>query len=191
MNPAVPGLVPHRVEHWRVQQGRWVQGFVQTARKLGSAIWSSNWSLIRKTSVWFLLLYQLIFPIMVVAVASGLLDFALRRGQLPLFPSVLAAIVVSMIPLVALSMTLPPYLALRRGSLAQFACTLVMMPPLIMYLAFANIAPMLAAIFGRSGPFHRTPKGEPELPPEEEPVSAWVPIEARFGGTQSTGRAKT
>ena len=46
--PGDPGLVPERVNHWRVQQRRWSTGFVQVANKLLRPVWTSNWSLGRK-----------------------------------------------------------------------------------------------------------------------------------------------
>ena len=50
MEPAVPELVPDRVRHWRVQQRRWSNGFVQVARKLIRPVWSAAWPLSRKVS---------------------------------------------------------------------------------------------------------------------------------------------
>ena len=55
-------------------------------------------------------------------------------------------------------MSLPPYLALKRGGLTRYAATLVTLPPLLLYLSLANSLPMLAAFFGRRESFKRTPK---------------------------------
>ena len=157
--PVVPGLVPSQIAHWRVQQQRWAMGFAQVARKLMSVIWTSNWSTATKISAAFLILYQAAFPISAVGTVALLLDFALRgRGiafVLPFF-----GIVVALGMTVAVALTLPPYLALRRGGIGRYLGILLTLPPLVFYLAFSNAEPMLAAFLGRADIFHRTPKEE-------------------------------
>jgi len=167
MNPVVPGLVPEQIEHWRVQQRRWAMGFAQIARKLWAVIWTSHWSLAQRLSAAFLLLYQAFMPLTVLAMVTVLLDMMLRGGQ-PAFPALLLLNVIGwMILGVSLSMTLPPYLELKRGSLARYFATAIMLPPLILYLAFCNVEPILAGIFGRNDDFDRTPKDEPATLSEE------------------------
>lgn len=162
MNPAVSGLVPDRIGHWRVQQRRWAMGFAQIARKLMAMVWSSEWSFSRRLSAGFLLLYQTIFPLTVIAVAAGSVAIALHGSHLSIIFD-LMGIVAFMTPLVAVSMTLPPYLELRRGSLAEYVRTLATLPPLVLYLAFANVQPMLVAFLGGNDAFHRTPKEPPPV----------------------------
>jgi cellulose synthase/poly-beta-1,6-N-acetylglucosamine synthase-like glycosyltransferase len=157
MNPVVPGLVPDRIDHWRVQQRRWAMGFVQVARKLLVVVWMSDWSLTTKLSAAFLLLYQAVFPFAVIGAISMLIELMLHGGDLPVILP-LTGIVGLLIVAVAVGMTLPPYLELRRGTLGRYLRTLITLPPLIFYLAFSNAEPILAALFGRNEVFHRTPK---------------------------------
>ena len=169
-NPAVSGLVPERIEHWRVQQRRWAMGFAQTTRKLLSLIWHAPWPLYRKASASFLLLYQAFFPLTVLAIIMGVAHWVLHGGSFP-FALPLVEFDVFMIPVVAIAMTLPAYLELHRGSLARYAWILATLPPLIIYLAFSNVEPILAAFLGRNDPFHRTPKEEDAMSLQEEPAS--------------------
>jgi len=159
MDPVVRGLVPDRIEHWRVQQRRWGMGFAQIARKLIAMVWTSHWSWAEKISAAFLILYQAGLPIAAVATISVLADLALQGSDRSLVLPLLG-IVGALAVVVAVGMTLPPYLELRRGSMARYLRTLVTLPPLILYLAFCNAQPILAALFGRSDDFHRTPKEE-------------------------------
>jgi cellulose synthase/poly-beta-1,6-N-acetylglucosamine synthase-like glycosyltransferase len=170
MNPVVPGLVPEQIEHWRIQQRRWAMGFAQIARKLWAVIWTSHWSLAERISAGFVLLYQAFMPMTVVAIVAGLADLALRSGHLPPLVLLLAAIIGLIVPTLALSMTLPPYIELRRGSLARYFATVIALPPLIAYLAFCTVDPILAGMFGRNDDFHRTPKEEP-VTLSQEPAS--------------------
>lgn len=167
MNPAVPGLVPEQIEHWRVQQRRWAMGFAQIARKLWTVIWMSHWSLAQRISAGFLLLYQVFMPITVLAILTMAIDLALRGGQLA-FPALpLLGVIGVLIPGLSLGMTLPPYLELERGSLPRYLATVITLPPLILYLAFCNVSPFLAGMFGHNDDFHRTPKEEPANLSEE------------------------
>lgn len=159
LDPVVPGLVPNRIEHWRVQQRRWAVGFAQIARKLMALIWASDWSWAAKISAAFLILYQAFFPIVAVAAVCLLVDLVLH-GRDILFIGSLIAIAVALGMIVAVSMTLPPYLVLRRGGIGRYLLALVTLPPLLIYLALSNAEPMIAAFFGRNENFHRTPKEE-------------------------------
>ncbi len=62
--------------------------------------------------------------------------------------------------MVALGITLAPYLALKRGTVVDYAKTVGSVPPLFIYLAFANGAKILQTIRGRKSTFKRTPKQE-------------------------------
>ncbi|HEX3756601.1 MAG TPA: glycosyltransferase family 2 protein [Rhizomicrobium sp.] len=157
--PVVRGLVPHRVEHWRVQQQRWAMGFAQVARKLMTLIWTSDWSWAAKISVAFLILYQAAFPIAAVGTIALLIDLALRGRDLALVLPFFGFVVALGITVAVVS-TLPPYLQLRRGGIGRYLLTLMTLPPLVFCLAFSNAEPMFAAFLGRADIFHRTPKEE-------------------------------
>ena len=78
--PAIPGLVPERVSHWRVQQRRWSTGFIEVARKLLPTILRAPWSAGFKLSAAFLIFVQAFYACLavgIVAVAAG----TLQRNQ--------------------------------------------------------------------------------------------------------------
>jgi len=162
MNPAVKGLVPDRIRHWRVQQRRWATGFAQIARKLASRLWRSHWSLAEKLQAGFLILYQAALPIIAVAAVALLIDLLLRGGRLSVpIETLLATILVLFLPVVV-GMTLPPYLELKRGGGSRYLLAFCALPPLILYLSLANARPIVAAFLGRGEAFKRTPKPIPE-----------------------------
>jgi cellulose synthase/poly-beta-1,6-N-acetylglucosamine synthase-like glycosyltransferase len=155
--PPVPGLVPHQVGHWRVQQQRWSMGFAQNARTLFTSLWRADWSLARRLSALFLLLYQAAFPMIVVAVVASAIDLAFRVPDLWLAGPLWALTAVMALAL-AIGMTLPPYLELRRGPLLRYAVSLVMVPLLVVFLAFSNARTIVAGVSGGGDIFRRTPK---------------------------------
>lgn len=162
MHPAVTGLVPDRIRHWRVQQRRWATGFAQIARKLGGRLWRSPWSIGEKLQAAFLILYQAALPVIALASVALLLDLVLRGGMLPTAVMLmLAAILILFLPVVV-GMTLPPYLELRRGGSGRYLLAFCALPPLILYLSLANARPIIAAFLGRGEVFKRTPKPVPE-----------------------------
>jgi cellulose synthase/poly-beta-1,6-N-acetylglucosamine synthase-like glycosyltransferase len=156
-DPVVPGLVPQQIRHWRVQQKRWSMGFAQNARTLGAKIWMSDWTLAQRLSAEFLLLYQVALPVVVIAVVASLLDLVFGcpdfRIAVPLW-----ALTALMALALAVGMTLPPYLELRRGGLRRYAATLAAVPLLIVFLAFSNTKAIVTGFFGQADIFHRTPK---------------------------------
>jgi cellulose synthase/poly-beta-1,6-N-acetylglucosamine synthase-like glycosyltransferase len=157
LNPAVAGLVPDRIRHWRVQQRRWASGFAQIARKLSVRLWRSGWSLNRKLQAGFLILYQGALPVIALAAVALLIDILLRGGRMPPVGPIFATIFVLFFPVVV-GMTLPPYLELKRGGLGRYILTVCSLPPLILYLSVANARPIVAAFLGRGEVFKRTPK---------------------------------
>jgi cellulose synthase/poly-beta-1,6-N-acetylglucosamine synthase-like glycosyltransferase len=162
MHPAVKGLVPDRIRHWRVQQRRWATGFAQIARKLGGRLWRSPWSVAEKLQAGFLILYQGALPVIALASVALLLDLALRGGALsPAVMFLLATILILFLPVVV-GMTLPPYLELKRGGVGRYLSAFCALPPLILYLSLANARPIVAAFLGRGEVFKRTPKPVPE-----------------------------
>lgn len=157
MAPAVGGLVPERIDHWRVQQRRWATGFVQNTGKLLAKIAGADWSLAKKAAAAFLILYQsgfvLVSALMLALAASWLLGF-------PLAPFVRFGLwtVLLLVPVILIGMTLPPFLALKRGGIGRYALTVLNLPPLLIYLSLSNALPMIATAFGLKESFKRTPK---------------------------------
>ena len=155
--PAIPGLVPERVAHWRVQQRRWSTGFVEVARKLLAAVWEAPWSVSYKLSACFLIFVQAFYPCAAVASASFVFCVMLRKGHLSPYVETME-IVLGLIVAVALGMTLVPYLSLRRGPLWRYFATVALIPPAMIYISLSNAPSILKSLVGRSESFKRTPK---------------------------------
>jgi len=160
MDPPVPGLVPDKVSHWRVQQRRWSTGFVQVARKLLSGVWTADWSLRRKISASFLILIQTFYPCVAIASGSLLALVLMRGGDVAPYLPVIDVIAV-LIAIVAIGMTLAPYVALRRGSMARYVATLASLTPLMIYVSLSNAPSILRSVFGATETWKRTPKARP------------------------------
>jgi hypothetical protein len=62
--------------------------------------------------------------------------------------------------IVAIGMTLPPYIALKRGPILRYVQTVVLLPFLMIYLSGANAPKILQTLRGRTEMFKRTPKLE-------------------------------
>ncbi len=155
--PAVPGLVPERVSHWRVQQRRWSTGFVEVARKLLGQIWRAPWRLGFKLSASFLILVQAFYPCAAIGIVSLLACVALRGGDAkPYLPAL--ALVAALVVLVAAGMTLLPYVSLRRGPIWRYFATVVLLPPAMIFVALSNAPSILRTLVGRRESFKRTPK---------------------------------
>lgn len=184
MEPAVPGLVPAEVGHWRVQQRRWSNGFVHVARKLVRQVWTADWTFGRKVSASLLIFIQAFYPCVAIASLSLLAAILLRGGDAAHYAPIVA-ICVSIITIIALALTLVPYLVLRRGSLLRYAATLGSLVPLMVYISLSNAPSILGAAFGATETWKRTPKTagspEPDLPETEalEPIEGGVPARSR------------
>lgn len=167
MEPAIPGQVPERLDHWRVQQRRWSNGFVQVARKLLRDVWTSGWTFGKKMSATALILIQIFYPCAAIAAVSFLICVALRGfDPAPYFP--LLAFVVALIVIIAVGMTLMPYLMLRRGSLWQYLATVSMVAPMLVYVSLSNAPSILKTVFGHREDFKRTPKSRDALSPTRD-----------------------
>jgi cellulose synthase/poly-beta-1,6-N-acetylglucosamine synthase-like glycosyltransferase len=157
MDPPVPGLVPDQVGHWRVQQRRWSNGFVQVARKLLGELWTAGWPVWRKVSATILILIQMFYP----CVALGSLCLALiaivRGGDMALYQPVIATAAASILT-IGVGLTLMPYLILRRGSLWRYFATLASLIPLMLYVSLSNAPSILKTVLGASDSWKRTPK---------------------------------
>ncbi len=161
MEPPIPGLVPERVRHWRVQQRRWSNGFVQVAHKLMKPIWaSSRWSFGRKLSATFLILVQAFYPSVAIAFVSLLMCILLRGFNASVYFPVITFLAV-LIVLVAIGLTLMPYVILRRGTLKDYIATAALLTPLMIYVSVSNTPKILQTAFGRREQFKRTPKSTP------------------------------
>lgn len=157
MEPAIPGLVPERLDHWRVQQRRWSKGFVQVARKLLHEVWMAPWSFGKKLSATALILIQVFYPCAAVAIVAFVICVILNGfNATPFIP--LIALIVALIIIVAIGMTLLPYLVLKRGSLWQYAVTVSSVAPMLVYVSLSNAPSILQTVFGHSEDFKRTPK---------------------------------
>ncbi len=180
MEPAVPGLVPAEVAHWRVQQRRWSNGFVQVARKLVGQIWTADWSLGRKVSAFLLVFIQAFYPCVAIASLSLLAAILLSGGDASNYaPHVWISLTI--VALIAVALTLVPYLVLRRGPLWRYAATLGSLVPLMIYVSLSNAPAILGTALGATETWKRTPKTahEPELELAETEDLAEAEIGAR------------
>jgi cellulose synthase/poly-beta-1,6-N-acetylglucosamine synthase-like glycosyltransferase len=157
MDPPVPGLVPDKVKHWRVQQRRWSNGFVQVARKLLKQIWTSDWTIRRKWSASLLILVQAFYPCAAIATGALLSSLALREGDPTAYLPILG-VIAFLVAMVAIGMTLTPYFKLRRGSFSRYVATLVSLTPLMIFVSLSNAPSILKTVFGAADTWTRTPK---------------------------------
>ncbi len=157
MDPPVPGLVPDQVKHWRVQQRRWSNGFVQVARKLLKQVWTADWAFGRKCSASLLILIQAFYPCAAIATGSLLASLMLRQGD-PTAYIPLINIVAALIAIIAVGMTLTPYLILRRGSFSRYVATVASLTPLMIFVSLSNAPSILKTVFGAADTWTRTPK---------------------------------
>ena len=172
MDPPVPGLVPDQVRHWRVQQRRWSNGFVQVARKLLGQIWTSDWSKRRKCSASILILVQAFYPCVAIAIAALLTSITLREGDSTIYLPVIDLIAVLM-AMVAIGMTLTPYVILRRGSLSRYVATVASLTPLMIFISLSNAPSILKTVFGAEDSWTRTPKAI-EIAPIAAPADSAI-----------------
>ncbi len=157
MDPGIPGLVPERVSHWRVQQRRWSTGFVQVARKLLATIWGAPWSFPFKLSASFLIFVQVFYPCAAAGIVALVVGVALRGGDARPYVPVLA-LIGALVAIIALGMTLLPYVTLKRGPVWRYAATVVLLPPAMIFIALSNAPAILRTVFGARESFKRTPK---------------------------------
>jgi cellulose synthase/poly-beta-1,6-N-acetylglucosamine synthase-like glycosyltransferase len=160
MEPPVPGLVPEQVRHWRVQQRRWSNGFVQVARKLLPKVWNSSWTFRGKLSASALILIQAFYPCAAIAVVASIFCLLLRGFDVHVYIP-LMILMATLIIVVAIGMTVTPYFILKRGTLWDYMKTLASVPPLMVYISVSNAPSILKTVFGRREQFKRTPKVRP------------------------------
>ncbi len=170
MEPPVPGLVPDKVSHWRVQQRRWSNGFVQVARKLLSEVWTAKWPVWRKLSASFLILIQTFYPCVALACLSLALCAIIRGGDLAPYLMGIGTIA-GLVLIIGVGMTLVPYVILGRGSFWRYLATLASLIPLMIYVSLSNAPSILKTVFGGSETWKRTPKTTPFLDLEVLPAT--------------------
>jgi cellulose synthase/poly-beta-1,6-N-acetylglucosamine synthase-like glycosyltransferase len=173
MEPAVPGLVPEQVNHWRVQQRRWSNGFVQVTRKMIKEVWQAQWSFGHKLSASFLILIQAFYPCAAIGAISLLICSLLRGGDLTAYLP-LIIVLLSLIVIIAVGLTLVPYLTLRRGTLLDYLVTVTLLTPLMVYVSLSNAPSILLSLFQRREEskelWKRTPKSKVMNLPARSPV---------------------
>jgi cellulose synthase/poly-beta-1,6-N-acetylglucosamine synthase-like glycosyltransferase len=157
--PVVPGQVPEDMRDWRRQQRRWSNGFIQVARRTIGPMWNAPWSLMARLSAVWLVLHQVFFPLCAIAIIALLFGIVLHGFSLAPYV-VPCVLVLALIFAVVLGMTLPPYLALRRGPVSAYVQTMLSLPPLFIYLAVSNAPKIIQTARGRREHFKRTPKQE-------------------------------
>ncbi len=162
MEPAIPGLVPERIDHWRVQQRRWSTGFVQVARKLLGQVWTVPWSFGFKLSASFLIFVQLFYPCAAIASVSLVACVLLRAGAVSSYVPLLA-LIGSLIVIIAVGLTLVPFVTLKRGPLWRYLATVVLVPPAMVFISLSNAPSIVKTLFGREESFKRTPKSAKAL----------------------------
>jgi cellulose synthase/poly-beta-1,6-N-acetylglucosamine synthase-like glycosyltransferase len=160
--PAIPGQVPEDIKVFRRQQRRWSNGFVQVAQKSVFPLWRAPWTLTQRLAAIVLVVHQIFFPVAAIGMLALILGTLLHGSITPYL--LLLEIIAAMTTVVVLGMTLPPYLALKRGTLVDYFKTMASVPPLMMYLSFSNGAKVVQTLCGRKSPFKRTPKIEHEAP---------------------------
>ncbi|MBX3526815.1 MAG: glycosyltransferase [Rhodoblastus sp.] len=157
--PAIPGQMPEGMRDWRRQQRRWSNGFIQVAQRTIGPLWNAPWSLGNRISSIALVLHQVFFPLCAGAIIFTILGIVARGFAVAPYAPLFVFIFV-MVAAVVLGMTMPPYLALKRGSVWRYFATMAMLPPLFIYLAVANAPKILQTARGRQEHFKRTPKKE-------------------------------
>jgi cellulose synthase/poly-beta-1,6-N-acetylglucosamine synthase-like glycosyltransferase len=156
--PAIPGQVPEGLRDFRRQQRRWSSGFVQVAQKTVVPLWRAPWTLTQRVAAITLVAHQIFFPAAAIGVLAMILGTILHGS--PRLYAPMLEILAAMTTVVVLGMTLPPYIALKRGPLVEYLKTMASVPPLMIYLAFSNGAKIIQTMRGRKSPFKRTPKIE-------------------------------
>lgn len=156
--PPIPGQVPEGLRDYRRQQRRWSSGFVQVAQKTIVPLWRSPWTLTQRLAAIILVAHQIFFPAAAIGVLALVLGTILHGSVSPYLW--LLQILAAMTTVVVLGITLPPYIALKRGPVLEYLKTMASVPPLMIYLAFSNGAKIVQTMRGRKSPFKRTPKIE-------------------------------
>jgi hypothetical protein len=113
---------------------------------------------LRRPSVMLLLGLQAALPAFLALVIGFAADMALRGPTAA--HGVLGGLAAAVGLAILVAITLPPFLALRRGGLLAYCRDLAALPAMLLGLALANGGLVVAALLGRSEAaiFVRTPK---------------------------------
>ena len=155
-HPAIPGQVPEGIRDFRRQQRRWSNGFVQVAQKTIAPVWTSHWPLEKRVMAISLIAHQIFFPAAAIGIIAAIIGIVLHGSIDPYIGAL--KLIGLMTLMVVIGITLMPYLVLKRGSVTDYFKTMASVPPLMIYLAFANGAKILQTLRGRKSTFKRTPK---------------------------------
>ena len=155
-HPAIPGQVPEGIRDFRRQQRRWSNGFVQVAQKTIAPVWTSHWPLEKRVMAISLIAHQIFFPAAAIGIIAAIIGVVLHGSVDPYIGAL--KLIGLMTLMVVIGITLMPYLVLKRGSVTDYFKTMASVPPLMIYLAFANGAKILQTLRGRKSTFKRTPK---------------------------------
>ena len=155
-HPAIPGQVPEGIRDFRRQQRRWSNGFVQVAQKTIVPVWTSHWPLEKRVMAISLIAHQIFFPAAAIGIIAAIIGVVLHGSIDPYIGAL--KLIGLMTLMVVIGITLMPYLVLKRGSVTDYFKTMASVPPLMIYLAFANGAKILQTLRGRKSTFKRTPK---------------------------------
>ena len=155
-HPAIPGQVPEGIRDFRRQQRRWSNGFVQVAQKTIAPVWTSHWPLEKRVMAISLIAHQIFFPAAAIGIIAAIIGVVLHGSIDPYIGAL--KLIGLMTLMVVIGITLMPYLVLKRGSVADYFKTMASVPPLMIYLAFANGAKILQTLRARKSTFRRTLK---------------------------------
>ncbi len=153
---AVPGELPADIDAWTSQQFRWAKGSQQCTRKLAPRIWRSDWPLVRKLAATLHLSRYLVYPLMLVCLATA----PLAHWLLPRPPGWLLVLVTVGF---ATCITAPiiTYVigqAILRRRLLPLIWHLPALSSLGTGLAIVVVRAVHEAWTGKDSPFVRTPK---------------------------------
>jgi cellulose synthase/poly-beta-1,6-N-acetylglucosamine synthase-like glycosyltransferase len=165
----VEAEMPETLGDWQTQQNRWSKGFTEVGVKLLSRIWRAPWPFGRRLASTVHVGLAAFYPLLMVALVTGALSLALHGAVL--IPALLAApaLLLVLTPVTIVGMTYPGYRLLGRGGLGGYLACIASLPPLYIYLAFANTKGVIEALAGRATAFARTPKkGASEPAPETD-----------------------
>ena len=138
---------------------------MQVAQKTILPLWRAPWALTQRVAAIALVAHQIFFPAAAIGLIAFILGSVLHGSVAPYVP--ILSLIALMTTIVVLGVTLPPYIALKRGTITDYIKTMASVPPLMMYLAFSNGAKILQTMRGRKSTFKRTPKKDHPL--ETEP----------------------
>jgi cellulose synthase/poly-beta-1,6-N-acetylglucosamine synthase-like glycosyltransferase len=147
-----PAEIPPQLLAFKRQQFRWAKGSIQTLRKLGATVWSSDWRMVKRFAATLHLGAYLLHPLLLLLLLIAL-PLALT-GANPAAPLALLSVTTVGPPLLYAVGQRRLY---GRGWWRQFA----LLPALMLLgtgMCLSNTIAAGQALFGGDGEFLRTPK---------------------------------